>query len=111
MLIRPIHPYIRSGCRSGFSLTELLIVISVIVLILAMAVPVYDAMSNDRSISASENVIAAMLQRARAKAIGLQEKRGVLFFEDPITKRYAMTIVKLVDDPTGNVVYPYVEIE
>jgi type II secretory pathway pseudopilin PulG len=85
-------PRIRNG--GGFSLTEVLIVIALIVLILAMALPAFNFITGGRSVEAATNQISAMLSRARTEAIGLQEIRGVMFYIDPVTNRQMMTLVK-----------------
>ena len=81
----------------GFTLIELLVVISIIVMILALAVPLIGSLRGGRSIDAAQNVVSAMLQRARARAIGMQERRGVFFFEDQATGKTAMVMVKIFD--------------
>lgn len=88
--------------RSGFTLIEMLVVISIIVLSLALAIPLFSVMSGDRSVDGAENIVSAMLQRARARAIGLQDRRGVFFFEDPKTKNVMMVVVKIYDSPVGS---------
>lgn len=85
--------------RSGFTLIEMLVVISIIVLSLALAIPLFNVMSGDRSVDGAENIVSAMLQRARARAIGLQDRRGVFFFEDPKTKNVMMVVVRIYDSP------------
>lgn len=85
--------------RRGFTLIEMLVVISIIVLSLALAIPLFSVMSGDRSVDGAENIVSAMLQRARARAIGLQDRRGVFFFEDPKTKNVMMVVVKIYDSP------------
>jgi prepilin-type N-terminal cleavage/methylation domain-containing protein len=88
----------RSAGRGGFTLTELLVVIGVIVLMIAMAVPLFNVFSGSRSIEGGQNLVSAMLQRARARALAMQERRGVFFFEDQATRKTAMLLVK-IDDP------------
>ena len=82
--------------RRAFTLTELLVVIGIIVLVLAFAVPMFNIMSGERSIEGGQNVLSAMLQRARSRAIAVQERRGVLFFEEPATGNHTAALVKLV---------------
>ena len=80
----------------AFTLTELLIVIGLIVLLIALAVPAFRAMSGGRSLDAAQNQLAAVLGAARAEAIGLQKVRGVLFYLDPATDRVNAAIVREV---------------
>lgn len=86
----------------AFTLTELLVVIGLIVLLLALAVPAFNAITGGRSIDASANQISAFLGRARMEAIGLQETRGVMFFIDPRNKRPTMAIVRASTDSKTN---------
>ena len=78
----------------GFTLTEMLIVIGIIVLIVALAVPAFRAMTGGRSVDAAQNQLAAILGQARAEAIGLQKMRGVLFILDPATERVNAVLVE-----------------
>ena len=82
------------GSRRAFTLTELLIVIGLIVLVIALAVPAFRAMTGGRSIDAAQNQLAAVLGAARAEAIGLQKVRGVFFYLDPATDRVNAVLVQ-----------------
>src|SRR5262245_27490547 len=86
--------------RSGFSLTEILIVIALIVLLLALALPAFNFISGGRSIDGAMNGISAFLARARTEAVGVQEIRGVMFYIDPKTERQMMVLVKESPAPT-----------
>jgi Tfp pilus assembly protein FimT len=90
-------PPTRRGGRA-FTLTELLVVIGVIVLMIAMAVPLFNVFRGSHSIEGAQNMVSAMLQRARARAIAMQERRGVFVFEDQSTRKMAMLLVR-IDDP------------
>src|SRR5438270_13614405 len=100
----PGNPLGRAGPRPSrphaFSLTEVLIVIALIVLILALAMPAFNFISGGRSIDSAMNQVSAFLSRARTEAIGLQEIRGVMFYIDPATQREMMVLVKEVSPPT-----------
>jgi prepilin-type N-terminal cleavage/methylation domain-containing protein len=82
--------------RRGFSLTEILIVIALIVLMLALALPAFNFITGGKSIDGAMNQISAFLSRARTEAVGLQEIRGVMFYIDPATERQMMVLVKQV---------------
>lgn len=77
----------------GYTLTEILVVIGLIVLLIAVAVPVLSVLSGNRSTEAAENQVAAMVGQARAQAIALQKNIGVAFFVDPASQRYTMALV------------------
>jgi prepilin-type N-terminal cleavage/methylation domain-containing protein len=83
--------------RRGFTLTEILIVIALIVLMLGLAVPAFNLVRGSRSVDGAENQVAAMLGRARADAIGLQQPHGIMFFIDPQTDRTSVAEVYAAD--------------
>jgi prepilin-type N-terminal cleavage/methylation domain-containing protein len=91
----PRHP----ARAHGYSLTEILVVIALIVILIAVAVPVLSVLSGNRSTEAAENQVAAMLNQARAQAIALQRNVGVAFFVDPATQRPTMALVAQVAPP------------
>lgn len=80
--------------RPAFTVTELLIVIGIIVVMIALAVPAFNLISGNKSVDAANNQISALLGRARNEAIGLQEVRGVFFYPDPATNRYVAALVR-----------------
>lgn len=86
----------RRLARGGFTLTELLIVMGILVLLLAMAVPAFRAMSGQHSVAAAQNNISAALVRAREEAVGIQEHRGILFYLDKNTDRVVAALVRQV---------------
>ncbi len=92
------HP---SSLRPGFTLTEVLIVIGIIVLVLALAVPALDIISGSRSINGAENQVSAMLGRVRANAIGVERDTGVFFFIDPATERVTLAEVQNVSESSS----------
>jgi prepilin-type N-terminal cleavage/methylation domain-containing protein len=79
---------------SGFTLTEMLVVIGIMVLLLAIAVPSFRFLTGSNSIGGATNVVSAALARARADAIGLQQLRGIAFFTDLASGRIAVAVVE-----------------
>jgi type II secretory pathway pseudopilin PulG len=66
---------------NGFTLTEILIVIGLIVLILLLAMPALNFITGSRSIDGAQNQLSAVIGRARSMAIGLQEPHGVMLYK------------------------------
>jgi prepilin-type N-terminal cleavage/methylation domain-containing protein len=91
-MIQPV-PHPRPRRRSAFTLIELLVVLGLIVLALAAAVPAFNAITGSRSTEAAENVVGAMLSRARSLAVEGQQTAGVAFFVNPADNRTTMALV------------------
>jgi prepilin-type N-terminal cleavage/methylation domain-containing protein len=87
----------QKSARKGFSLVELLVVISLIVIIMALALPAFNFMTGSRSADGAANIVSAFLGRARAEALAAQRPTGVFFYIDPVTERRAMAIVQATD--------------
>src|SRR3954447_12008766 len=82
----------RDGGRGGFTLTELLVVIGLIVLLVTLAIPAFSIITGGRSIDSAQNQVSAILGRARADAVGLQEERGVFFYQETAGGRITAAI-------------------
>src|SRR5689334_2041290 len=85
---------IRGGVRAGFTAVEIMLVVAIMVLLLAMAVPAFNFITGSRSTDAAQNLVSAMLGRARAYAISSEKYAGVAFFVDPATGRSTMALVE-----------------
>lgn len=68
--------------KRGFTLVELLVVIGIIVLMVATAVPILGVLKGNRSVEGAQNTVGAILGIARAEAMELQRVRGVMFVQD-----------------------------
>jgi len=93
---RPARPRQR-----GFTLTELLVVIGLIVLLVTLAIPAFSIITGGRSIDSAQNQISAILGRARADAVGLQQERGVFFYQETAGGRVTAAIVRARSDASG----------
>jgi prepilin-type N-terminal cleavage/methylation domain-containing protein len=96
--------------RPGFTLTEILIVIGIIVLMIAIAVPTFNILRGNRSVDAAVNQVTALLGRARSEAIGLQTSEGVFFFRDLKTDRYTAALVRETPSQPSDVNAPSVDV-
>jgi prepilin-type N-terminal cleavage/methylation domain-containing protein len=97
-----LHSALCTSSRSGFTLTEMLVVIGIIILFVTLAIPAISSITGTRSISAAENQISAVLARAREEAIGIQDYRGVLFYLDPREDRVVAILVRAADNQLTN---------
>lgn len=68
--------------RRGFTLTEMLVILGIITIILAIALPAFTAVQGSRSVEAGQNIAAASIGRARAEAIRRGVTCGAFFFID-----------------------------
>lgn len=75
---------------NGFTLVEMLVVMGIIVLALTLAIPTIRYLTGSKSEQTAQNTIAAMLERTRSDAIGLQQPEGVLFVLDQTTNRVTL---------------------
>jgi prepilin-type N-terminal cleavage/methylation domain-containing protein len=68
--------------RKAFTLTELLVVISIIVVVIAVLVPSIKTLTGDRSVPLARNRLAALLATARESAINSNSIVGIAVFPD-----------------------------
>ncbi len=86
---------------SGFTLIEMITVLTIIILVLAIAIPVWNALMGGTNVAAAQNQISALLANARADAIYNRQTIGVCFFIDPKTQQTAMAEVQVQTDVCG----------
>ena len=92
----PKHIAFRSRTARGFTLVELLVVLGIMLLILAVAVPSIKVLSGTRSYEVAVNKISAYLNQARLIAVSQAQETGVMFYLDPQTQMVTMTLVYTV---------------
>jgi prepilin-type N-terminal cleavage/methylation domain-containing protein len=81
----------------GFSLIEILVVMGIITLLVALALPAFNFISGSRSTEAASNRLSAVFGIARANAIGVQRTQGVAIYHDKDTERTTAVLVELRD--------------
>jgi prepilin-type N-terminal cleavage/methylation domain-containing protein len=99
-----IHSQKKKVCR-GFTLVEMMVVLSIIVIILATAVPVFNALTGTHSLAAGQNQVASALATARADAIYYRQVMGIFFFVDPNTGQVALAEVQADPQTSGGTTY------
>ncbi|WP_298869414.1 prepilin-type N-terminal cleavage/methylation domain-containing protein [uncultured Gimesia sp.] len=92
----------RSSGRSGFTLVELLVVISILAILVVMTVSSINfALSSDLTRGASRQV-QSYLAGARDRAIYAKEPRGVRFLIDPNNPTVVTSMVYIAPSPDWN---------
>lgn len=87
--------------RRAFTMIEILIVISIIIVVLAVAIPAMNFIGGSKSTESAQNQISAFLGVARTDAIAKQKTAGVLFYINPTTSLITMLRVEDVGPATG----------
>jgi len=85
----------KSKIEDAFTLTELLVVIGLIVLLVALAIPAFSYITGARSVEGGRNVVNGMLSRARVEAIRGNTTAGVFFYPDAATGQTRAVFVTL----------------
>jgi prepilin-type N-terminal cleavage/methylation domain-containing protein len=89
------HSNGRDAHATAFTLIEMITVLTIIVIVLAIAIPIWDALMNGTNLSAAQNQISAYISNARADAIYNRQNIGVCFYIDPRTQQTAMAEVQV----------------
>jgi type II secretory pathway pseudopilin PulG len=81
----------------GFTLTEVLVTVGIIILVVSLGVPVFNALRGSRSTEAGMNVVSAIVGQARTIAVNEGRYAGAMFFVDPRNGRTSVAIVTITD--------------
>jgi prepilin-type N-terminal cleavage/methylation domain-containing protein len=73
------------GRSAAFTLIEVLVVISIVVILLAVSVPTIRALTKGNSQKQAVNLMTTMLANARATAISTRKTSGIVVYEYPLT--------------------------
>jgi type II secretory pathway pseudopilin PulG len=92
--------------RRAFTLIEMITVLTIIILVLAIAIPVWNALMGGTNTAAAQNEISAFISNARADAIYNRQIIGVCFFVDPNTQQTAMAEVQVQPLNQGGTITP-----
>jgi prepilin-type N-terminal cleavage/methylation domain-containing protein len=90
------NPQLATPQRKAFTLIEMLVVISVIVLAMTLAIPAIRSLTGSRSEQTAQNTLSSLMGFARSEAVGLQKVEGVMFFLDTTNDRVSAAIVREV---------------
>ena len=82
--------------RRAFTLVELLTVVVIVALLLAMVIPGFSRIWDERKVAQAETLVRGVLMSTRARALHGSEQ-GLFFYLDPKTKQ--QMIVPIVPDP------------
>lgn len=95
---------VRLNSRKAFTLMELMVVISVIVLLLGMALPSISALFSSGADAQARNLVSGLLSTARARAIRDRRPTGVHFQKHHAADDYWAAVVqlKIVEIGTGS---------
>jgi type II secretory pathway pseudopilin PulG len=85
----------RDARATAFTLIEMITVLTIIIIVLAIAIPVWNALMGGTNLAAAQNQISAFLSNARTDAIYNRQTIGVFFFIDPKTQQTAMAEVQV----------------
>ena len=91
--------------RPGFTLIEIITVLTIMIIVLAVAIPVWNVVTGGHSLAAAQNQIASTLATARADAMYNRQTIGIFFFVDPATGQVAMAEVQADPQATGGTTY------
>lgn len=87
------NPHVVGLNRRGFTMTEILVVMAIMVILATLAIPAMSVLSGSRSIEAATNIVSASLGRARAEAMARQETIGLAVYFDQEKQRTALALV------------------
>jgi type II secretory pathway pseudopilin PulG len=77
------HPSITGRRSAAFTLVELLVVISIIIILLAVSIPTIRALTKSNSQKQAVNLLTSLLANARATAISTHKVSGIVVYEYP----------------------------
>jgi type II secretory pathway pseudopilin PulG len=84
-----------ASLRAAFTLIEMITVLTIIIIVLAIAIPVWNALLGGTNLASAQNQISAYLTNARADAIFNRQTIGVCFYIDPKTQQTAVAEVQV----------------
>jgi type II secretory pathway pseudopilin PulG len=90
---------LRGGNEFGFTMIELMTVITIIVLMLALSIPVVRVLEGNRSLEAGYNTLAAALGHARQIALYYHEPAGLAFYKDSADAQHIAFVTQEMNLP------------
>ncbi len=81
--------------EAAFTLIEIITVLVIIVIVLSIAVPVFNAMLGGTNLASAHNQISALLANARSDAVMNRQPTGLFFYIDSKTQQTAVAEVQV----------------
>lgn len=100
----PTSPHNSRRRVRGFTLTEMLVVISIIILVLALALPSFRFMTGANDVENTANRLSAYIGNARQEAVANGKVAGVLFLLPPVGQGEQVSVATVIGtDPPPDI--------